>query len=163
MNRTTRFRVTCVMPVAAVVLAQAVHGVSITENFTGSSPGDWAVAGNWSAPSRVPGSDAATYDYAVIDNKIVTLNTSVAANARLNTIFVKGGGQFNIQNGGNIATSDGENWDQGWIYVGHGGTAGTLTVDAGASGGLSVKEFEAGTNGPATFTLNSGVVRVRGR
>jgi len=88
----------------------------------------------------------------------------MALNTRLNTVTIKGGGALQIDNGGNLPISEGENWDQGWMKVGDSGTAGSLTVAAGAGlSGFSAKEIEIGYGGDATFTLNSGTVTNRSR
>lgn len=138
-------------------LAGLASAATVTNTYSGASPGDYNIAGSWSQ-GRVPGTNGTDVDNAVISGKSVSLDDDVnVAATNPNSLSINSGGTFTLNTGGSLTTANGATWQDGWIKVGATGD-GHLVVNGGA---LNAKEIDFSHN--STFTMDGGTVTVRGR
>ncbi len=159
--------------VALASSAALASAATVTNTWTGTSPGDFNVASNWSQ-GRVPGTDAVDVDHIAIGGgSVVTLAADLSANAaHVDRVAVNDGATLQLNVGGYLKT-DQAAWDHGRLHLGtsgsghvvvNGGTlyvkniflanSSTITVNSGLLFGYDSRSMEIGTTNGATATVS---------
>lgn len=138
--------------------AALASAVTVTNTWTGTSPGDYNVPSNWSQ-GRVPGTDAIDIDRAVIGGgAVVSLADDVSAyEEMIQDLTLNDGATFHVHSGGSLKITQPGKWDYGWLHLGNSGS-GHVVMNGGT---LDFKVAMLSNN--STITINSGLVRGRER